>query len=114
MDWKLFVSTFAAIFVAELGDKTQLATFALAGSAPSRWTVFAGAALALVATTAIAVVAGAALGRYVPAVWLKRGAGVIFVVLGIVFLLSRPEPPGSPPDASQPDTGELAPADSAR
>lgn len=112
MDWKLFVSTFAAIFVAELGDKTQLAAFALAGSASSRWTVFAAAALALVATTGMAVVAGAVIGRHVPAVWLRRGAGVMFVVLGIVFLLSRPEPAETPPGARQPDTGERAPADS--
>lgn len=92
MDWKLFVSTFAAIFVAEMGDKTQLATLALAGGGSSRWLVFAGASLALIATTAIAVLGGAVVSRYVPLIWLKRGAGVIFIVLGVLYLLSKPEP----------------------
>jgi putative Ca2+/H+ antiporter (TMEM165/GDT1 family) len=91
MDWKLFTSTFAAVFLAEMGDKTQLAAFALAGGGASRWVVFAAASLALVATTAIAVIAGAAAGKYVPAIWLRRAAGVTFLVLGALFLLVRPE-----------------------
>jgi putative Ca2+/H+ antiporter (TMEM165/GDT1 family) len=88
MDWKLFASTFAAIFVAEMGDKTQIATLSLAGSAASRWTVFAASALALVLTSAIAVAAGEAVSRVVPPVWIKRAAGVIFVVLGIIYLIT--------------------------
>lgn len=104
MDWKLFVSTFGAIFVAEMGDKTQLAAFAMAGSASSRWLVFVAASLALVATTAIAVVAGAAVGRYVPAIWVKRAAGVTFLVLGVIFLLSRPEAPPDPDTMPQSTT----------
>ena len=87
MDWKLFASTFAAIFLAEIGDKTQLATLSLAAGGSSRWVVFAGSALALVATSAIAVLAGEALSRAIPPIWLKRGAGVLFIVLGVVFLL---------------------------
>ena len=92
MDWKLFASTFAAIFVAEMGDKTQLATLAMAGGGSSRWLVFAGASLALIATTAIAVLGGAVVSRYVPLIWIKRGAGVIFIILGVLYLLSKPEP----------------------
>jgi len=87
MDWKLFASTFAAIFLAEIGDKTQLATLSLAAGGSSRWVVFAGSALALVATSAIAVLAGEALSRVVPPSWLRRGAGVLFLILGVVFLL---------------------------
>jgi putative Ca2+/H+ antiporter (TMEM165/GDT1 family) len=87
MDWKLVISTFVAIFVAELGDKTQLATLSLAAGGPSRWAVFLGAAAALVCTTAIAVLAGDAITRVVPAVWLRRGAGVVFVALGVLMLL---------------------------
>ena len=88
MDWKLLLSTFGAIFLAELGDKTQLATLSLAAGGSSRWLVFAGSASALVATSAIAVVAGEALSRVVSPEWLKRGAGVLFVVLGVLFLFS--------------------------
>lgn len=87
MDWKLFATTFAAIFVAEIGDKTQLATLSFAAGSASRWVVFAGSALALVATSAIAVLAGDALGRVVPPVWMKRGAGALFIVLGILLLV---------------------------
>ncbi len=91
MDWKLFASTFAAIFLAELGDKTQLATLSLAAGGSSRLIVFGGAALALVATSAIAVLAGEALSRAVPPVWIRRGAGVLFLILGAVFLFGRGE-----------------------
>jgi putative Ca2+/H+ antiporter (TMEM165/GDT1 family) len=87
MDWKLFATTFAAIFLAELGDKTQLATFgAAAASEGARWTVFLASATALVACSAVAVGAAAAVGRAVPVVWLERGGGVMFVVLGVWFL----------------------------
>ena len=87
MNWQLFLTTFASVFLAELGDKTQLATLALASGQRSRWTVFFAAALALVATTAIAVVVGEALGRAVPAVWIKRAAGGLFLVLGTLLLV---------------------------
>ena len=89
MDWKLLASTFLTIFLAELGDKTQLATLTLAASGSSRWIVFAGAALALVATSAIAVLAGEGLARLVPPHYLRRGAGVAFVLLGLFFLIGR-------------------------
>jgi putative Ca2+/H+ antiporter (TMEM165/GDT1 family) len=91
MDWKLFATTFAAIFVAELGDKTQLATLSLAAEAKSRWVVFAASALALVATSAIAVLAGDVVARFIPPIWLKRGAAVLFVVLGVWMLVKSGE-----------------------
>jgi len=111
MTWKIFASTFGAIFIAELGDKTQLAAFALSGHSSSRWTVFAAASLALIASTALAVLAGGLVGRHVPALWIKRGAGALFVVMGVLMLLSRPDSPpassGSTPtttDVPSPET----------
>ena len=95
MEWKLFASTFAAIFLAEIGDKTQLATLSLAAGSSSRWTVFAASALALVATSAIAVLAGEALTRAIPPIWLKRAAGVLFIVLGVVFLVGTASDPAT-------------------
>ncbi len=89
MDWKLFASAFAAIFVAEIGDKTQLATLSLSSGGSSRWVVFAGSALALVTTSALAVVGGEALTRIVPPFWLRRAAGVAFLALGAWFLTRR-------------------------
>jgi Ca2+/H+ antiporter, TMEM165/GDT1 family len=91
MDWRLLATTFGAIFIAELGDKTQLATLSLAAGGASRWTVFAGAALALVTTSAVAVLAGEALTRVVSPVVLRRGAGAVFVLIGVLFLLARDE-----------------------
>jgi len=100
MDWKLFTSTFAVVFIAELGDKTQLATLSLAAGSASRWVVFLGSALALVASAAIAVIVGAALVKIIPPIWLKRGAGVIFIVLGVIYLLDKgDDAKASPPDA---------------
>lgn len=87
MDWKLFASTFAAVFVAELGDKTQLAALSLSAGSASKWTVFAGSAIALVLSSALAVGAGDLVSRVVSPMWLRRAAGIIFVVLGVVFLV---------------------------
>ena len=68
MDWKLFATTFVAIFLAELGDKTQLATLTLAASSPGRrWLVFGAAALALLVSSAVAVLLGGSL-QVMPAV----------------------------------------------
>lgn len=89
MDWKLLTSTFTLIFLAELGDKTQLATLSLAASGKSRLLVFLGAAAALVATSAIAVLVGEGLARIVPEAWIKRAAGVAFIVLGSLFLFGK-------------------------
>jgi putative Ca2+/H+ antiporter (TMEM165/GDT1 family) len=83
MDWKLFTTTFITIFLAEMGDKTQLSTLTFASSGSSRLTVFAGSALALVATSAIAVLVGEAVSRVISPEWLKRIAGAAFVVIGI-------------------------------
>lgn len=95
MDWKLVGTTFATVFVAELGDKTQLATLSFATSGSSRWAVFLGAALALVCSSAIAVVAGEALTRAVPPLVLQRAAGVLFVLIGVWVLFSTYSTRGS-------------------
>lgn len=91
MDWKLFASTFTAIFIAELGDKTQLAALSLSAGSASKWTVFFASAAALVATSAIAVAAGDLVSRFVSPVWLRRVAGIVFVALGVLFLVRRGE-----------------------
>ena len=89
MDWKLLGSTFTLVFMAELGDKTQLATLALAASGRSKLLVFLGAASALVATSAIAVLVGEGVARVVPEIWIKRAAGAGFLILGALFLLGK-------------------------
>ncbi len=89
MDWSVLVSTFGAVFVAELGDKTQLATLSMSSGTTSRWAVFAGSALALCATSAIAVIAGGQVARVISPVWLRRIAGGVFIALGILYLVRR-------------------------
>jgi putative Ca2+/H+ antiporter (TMEM165/GDT1 family) len=89
MDWKLLVSTFSIVFLAELGDKTQIAILAMASSERSRLLVFLGAAGALLATTAIAVLVGETVARVVPEIWLRRAAGLGLVVMGLLFLFGR-------------------------
>lgn len=89
MDLKLFVSTFGVILLAELGDKTQLATLSLAASGGSRLAVFLGSAAALTVTSGLAVLAGEAVTRVVPTVWIRRVAGAAFVAMGVLLLVGR-------------------------
>lgn len=86
---RTFAATFGAVFLAELGDKTQLATMALSASSEGRgrWLVFFAAATALVATTAIGVAAGAVVGKFVRPQTIERVAGVLFIVLGALMLI---------------------------
>ncbi|HYV45418.1 MAG TPA: TMEM165/GDT1 family protein [Myxococcaceae bacterium] len=81
-------TAFATVFMAELGDKTQLATLTFAAEGKSRWAVFIGAAAALVTSSAVAVLAGEAVSRVVPVLWLKRVAGAAFIAIGIWTLAS--------------------------
>ena len=89
-----------------MGDKTQLATMSLAAEGSSRWTVFAASALALVSASALAVLAGEAITRAVPPVWIKRGAGLLFIVLGLLMLQGSFTPDAQPP-AQAPSGDEL-------
>jgi putative Ca2+/H+ antiporter (TMEM165/GDT1 family) len=87
---KLFFSTFALIFLAELGDKTQLATLAITSQAKQPggpWIVFGGAALALVATSAIAVLAGGYVARSVPPHLIRWISGLLFIAAGTWTLI---------------------------
>ncbi len=87
MDYKLFFSTFLLIFLAELGDKTQLAAMARTATADaSKWTVFSAAAAALVLSTLIAVLIGSALTRVVPEHVIRMGAAVLFIIFGFLLL----------------------------
>ena len=83
MDWKVFVTVFGTVFLAELGDKTQLATVLFASkSAASLWTIFVAASVALVLTSAIGVAAGAAVAQYLNPRFLSYAAGAGFIAIG--------------------------------
>ena len=89
MSLKLFATVFATVFVAELGDKTQLATLLYAAEAENpRLTVFAASASALVLSAAIGVAAGSLVSQYVSPKLLSYAAGVGFIAIGLWTLFS--------------------------
>lgn len=84
MNINLFATVFGTIFLAELGDKTQLATLLFASKTPGNLlTVFLGASLALITTTVIGVAAGGVISQYVDQKYLSYAAGLGFVLVGI-------------------------------
>jgi len=88
MDWKLLMIVFGTVFLAELGDKTQLATLLFAADRDvNKWLVFAGASLALIATSALGVLGGALISQYISARTLQIFAGAGFIVIGAWTLL---------------------------
>lgn len=87
MDWKIFATIFASVFIAELGDKTQLATMLFAADKDvSKFTVFIAASFALIVATALGVLAGSLLSAYINEKYLHYLAGVGFIVIGVVTL----------------------------
>lgn len=87
--WKIFLTSFGIMFLAEIGDKTQLAVISLAGRFRSPWIVFLGAGLAMLLATAI----GIALGTFLPSVVGERGirfiSGGLFILFGILILAGK-------------------------
>ena len=87
MDWRLVFSTFGLVFLAEFGDKTQLAAMTLAARTGRPVAIAAGAIGGLVVGTIAAVFLGQALPQLVPALWIKRGAALLFIATGATMLL---------------------------
>lgn len=93
MRMNAFFSVFIAVFLAELGDKTQIATalFAAEGERPP-WLVFLASASALVASSALATLFGGVLREFVAGPWLKLAAGAGFILIGAFMLWSALRP----------------------
>lgn len=89
MDWRVMLTTFGVIFLAEMGDKTQLAAMTMAAEKKRPWEVFIAASLALAAVSAIGVLVGSVLSHYLPIEWVKRGAGALFILIGGLMLLGK-------------------------
>ncbi|MEE2731460.1 TMEM165/GDT1 family protein [Ketobacter sp.] len=90
MDWRVFLTIFVSVFLAELGDKTQLATMLFASDkAVSKWTVFLASASALVVAAAIGVAAGSVISQYVSEKVLSMIAGIGFILIGAWVLIFR-------------------------
>ena len=87
MDWKVFLTIFGAVFIAELGDKTQLATMLFAADKEvSKYAVFIAASAALIVATAIGVLAGSLLSEYIDEKYLHYIAGIGFIAIGVYTL----------------------------
>jgi putative Ca2+/H+ antiporter (TMEM165/GDT1 family) len=87
---KTYALVFASVFLAELGDKTQLATLTFAATpGASRLGVFLAAAAALATSTLLAVLVGEKLGEWIAPNQLTRAAGLLFVAIGIWMLVGR-------------------------
>ena len=89
MDWRVLASTFGLIFLAELGDKTQLAAIAMSAESKAPLAVFVGAVVALALVTLIGVAVGGTLTRVIPARYIRMAAGGLFVIIGVLMLIPR-------------------------
>ena len=79
--------TFTAIFLAELGDKTQIGVLSFSAASRSPWTIFAAASLALLLATAVGVLAGTLLARFIQPKAMKVISGCLFIGVGLWVLL---------------------------
>jgi Ca2+/H+ antiporter, TMEM165/GDT1 family len=84
--WSTFFSTFITIFLAEMGDKTQLATLLLSAESQSPWIVFLGAGTALIATSLVGVLLGRYLAKILSPRTLDIAAGALLMVIAILLL----------------------------
>ncbi|HXG41666.1 MAG TPA: TMEM165/GDT1 family protein [Dehalococcoidia bacterium] len=89
MDWRVLSSAFGLIFLAELGDKTQLAVVAMAAREKAPLVILAGALAGFLLATVIAVVVGLVGARFVPTEVIEKVAAVAFIVIGVLILLDR-------------------------
>lgn len=89
MDWKVFATTFGLIFLAEIGDKTQLTAMTLASQTRRPLEVLIAASLALAVVSALGIAVGTLLSNYLPMEWIKRGSALMFIVVGVLILLDK-------------------------
>lgn len=86
MDFRLIFSTFFVIFLAELGDKTQLAAMAAAAGSNKPLSILIGSVLALVLSSVLAVTLGDIIAKYIPMQYVKIAAGILFIIFGLIYL----------------------------
>lgn len=84
--YKIIISTFILVFLAELGDKTQLTTMMLSAESSSRIAVLIGSSLALVCSSVLGVLIGSLINKYIPADFINTAASIAFIIVGILML----------------------------
>ena len=85
----LLFTTFVTVFLAEMGDKTQLTTITLSSTTNKPLAVFIGSSLALISATLLGVLAGGSTANLIPAYLLKLISGIVFLILGINLLVQN-------------------------
>ena len=89
MDWKIFLATFSAIFVAELADKTQLVGISMSAKSGKPLTVWLGSVTAYIIVTALSVLIGATLGKYLKPELIRYTGASLFVIIGILMFMGK-------------------------
>lgn len=89
MDFKIFFAAFSAIFLAELGDKTQLANLTLSAKSKSWVSVFLGSVIAFSVVTAITVIFGSLISKFIRPEYIKYSAAALFIAIGILMFLGK-------------------------
>lgn len=86
MDWNIFIGTFLTVFLAEMGDKTQLAALAISSQNKSTGSILVAVILALTLAGGLGVLAGKYLSTFVNPDWIRYGSGIMFVMIGLWIL----------------------------
>lgn len=89
MDWKIYMTTFIAVFLAELADKTQLVGIGIASKTGRPFSVWLGSISAYLIVTAVSVLLGATAGKYLKPEFIRYSAGLIFVLTGVLIFLGK-------------------------
>lgn len=86
---KIIFSTFFLVFLAELGDKTQLTTMLLAAQNESKWPILIGSSVALVCSSILGVLVGSVIDKYIPAHFIQTASAIAFIVIGVLLLFNK-------------------------
>ena len=89
MEWKIMGTAFLTLFLAELGDKTQLAVITMTAKTENKLAVFLGASVALVLVTLLGVLFGGVLTAFIPVEWLQRIVAAAFIIIGVLMLFGK-------------------------
>jgi Ca2+/H+ antiporter, TMEM165/GDT1 family len=86
---KIIFSTFLLVFLAELGDKTQLTTMLLAAQSTSKMAILIGSSIALICSSILGVLLGSVINKYIPANVIQMGAAIAFIIIGVLLLFNK-------------------------
>ena len=89
MDWKIFLATFTAVFVAELADKTQIVGISMASKSGKPLAVWAGSVSAYIIVTAVSVILGVTVGRFLRPEIIRSVSAVLFIIIGLLIFFEK-------------------------